>query len=166
MSKILIIAASLVLLSSTGPYVENEPPPIVEALILPFPMISYEKLLCLIEASRVSGVPIKYIAALNYAETKCGLDTEHKDKYDKGEFALHERKAYHDERVKKWGEYDPEAYADASRIAALELAEEYSYFGDWDLAFSAYTQGRRGTIRKGINENYLGRVKKYLSCDF
>ena len=86
----------------------------------------------------------------------------HSDPYDIGEFALHERPGYHAERVRKWGKYDARKYDQAARIAALELAEELDYFTDLSLAFSAYTNGQRGTKLNGIDRKYLQRVQSYL----
>ena len=113
-------------------------------------------------AASISGTPPVYTAAIAYAETVCGLQPDHPDKWDISDFGLHERPLYHAERVAKWGEYDPEVYQDAALIAALELGEELVYYDDLSLAYSAYTDGRRGVSKHGVNKKYWKRVEEYL----
>ena len=126
------------------------------------PLLTDSKSSAVHRASSIASIPPYYLAAISYAETICGSDMAHSDQWDVSEFGLHERPGYHRERVRKWGEYDAYRYEEAARIAALELAEELNHWPTVALAFSAYTNGQRGTRRHGIDTKYVARVQQYL----
>jgi len=126
------------------------------------PLLTDTKSAAVHRASSIARIPPYYLAAISYAETICGRDMIHTDPWDISEFGLHERPGYHRERVRKWGEYDAYNYDDAAQIAALELAEELDHWPTAALAFSAYTNGQRGTRRQGIDTKYVARVQQYL----
>ena len=117
----------------------------------------------LIDSATIAGIPAHYLAAIYFAESTCGKNMRHPDPWDVGPMGLHERPSYHLERMAKWGPYDPYWLPDASRIAAMELAEDYAYFCDWDLTFSAYRKGRSWVAKHGVYKPYVSKVRGYLA---
>lgn len=110
-------------------------------------------------ASEKTGCPGWILRGIRFAESSNGTNTMHPDPWDVGDFGLHERPEYHAERAEKWGEYDPRSLIDSAIIAGYIYAENLERLGDQDAAISAYKIGRRGTIEKGLDMEYIKKVK-------
>ena len=150
--RLLFVAALAAILSSSNIY---HPP--IESII-----IQYEKMYTLYDvAVRGTIVPARLLQAIALVESGERDDAVGPDGLDLGRFQL--RALYYAERVAKWGSFDPFDPAQAARIAALILEENYRALGSWPLAISAYNRGISGTKKHGIAQNYLKKVR--LSLD-
>jgi hypothetical protein len=77
-----------------------------------------------------------------------------------GRFQINE--TYRDERIKRYGEYDPHDSLQAAIIAGHVLMHNLEVFGDTDMAIAAYRQGVRGVQKYGVQWWYVDRVRKYI----
>lgn len=110
-------------------------------------------------ASEKTGCPVWVLRGLQFAESSYGLNCDHPDPFDKGEFGLHETPAIRAERVRKWGWYDAENKVQAATIAGYIIMENLSVMGDMNSAISAYRRGVTGTRKNGIDLQYVDKVK-------
>ena len=69
---------------------------------------------------------------------------------------------YHDERVMKYGEYDPHNSLDSVIIAGFLFMDNLNRLGDVDKAIAAHRQGVSGVKEHGDTEWYVKRVKSNL----
>ena len=162
MTRLLPLVAAALTLSSVAyraPVRYEIPAPVKAFEIRGVPA---EHVAAFLSAATAYGLPVEYLAAIPAVETSMGTDLAHRNPFDRGWFGLHERPEIHAERVRLFGEYDPDHVEDSARIAAGLLAMHYERFGDWDLAFTAYHRGAAWTARHGRDPWYLSRVRTYL----
>jgi hypothetical protein len=111
-------------------------------------------------ASEKTGCPVWVLRGIQFAESSYGINCNHPDPLDKGEFGLHEKPSYHAERARKWGEYNAEIKIEAAIIAGYIIMENLSHTHDMDAAISAYRRGLTGTKKNGIDYDYVAKVKQ------
>lgn len=109
-------------------------------------------------AARITGCPAVILQGLHFAESSYGKNLDHPGPFDRGPFGLNEK--YRSERVKKWGEYNPDCPLQSAIIAGRIVMENYRYLGQLDLAVCAYRQGVGGIRRDGAGLWYYSRVMK------
>ena len=148
MQKLIIILASVLVLSCERYHVEG--------YVINFdePELTIYQI-----ASMETGCPEWVLVGLRYAESSFGKNIDHPDKYDTGDYGLHEHPAYRAERVEICGDYNPYCPLDSAIVAGHIIMEHYEKMGDMDKAISAYRRGRVGTYRNGIDRLYVDRVK-------
>lgn len=76
-----------------------------------------------------------------------------------GRMQINER--WREERVRKYGEYDPRDAFDAVFITAKIFNDNLKILGSEDLAIAAHRQGVNGVLKNGASEWYIDRVRKY-----
>ena len=112
-------------------------------------------------ASAITGAPAEILQGFHFAESSYGLNVNHPNQFDRGEFGLHETEAIHTERAKKWGEYNPDCPLQSAIIAGYIYMEHLEVLGNQEDAIAAYKQGRTGLKRDGRADWY---VKRVLNC--
>jgi hypothetical protein len=75
-----------------------------------------------------------------------------------GRFQLYS--VYHNQRVQKYGSFDPFNPNEAGKIAARYLEECYLATGNLYTAVAAYRQGVGGVRKNGIQGNYVNKVMR------
>lgn len=111
------------------------------------------------------GVPADVLWGIWSIESGRGVNTNHINPIDQGEFGLHESPAIHAERVRKLGrEYDANKFEDAIEVSSMVLLENYWQLYDWDLAIGAYNRGVWGVQQRGIPVAYVTIVKRYAEA--
>lgn len=109
-------------------------------------------------ASAKTGAPERILRGLHFAESSYGKNLNHPDPLDVGPFALHETRAIHAERARKWGEYNPNDALDSAILAGHIYMENLERLGSESLAVCSYRQGVRGVREKGPGMWYYLRV--------
>jgi len=111
-------------------------------------------------AELITGAPANILKAIAITESNENDDAVGDDGISRGRMQLNE--LYHDERVMKYGEYDPHNSLDSVIIAGFLFMDNLNYFGDIDKAIAAYRQGVSGVKEHGDTEWYVKRVKSNL----
>lgn len=109
-------------------------------------------------AAAMSGASVESLKRIAWAESSGGRNLHHSNPIDCGWYGLHERADYHAERAKLYGEYSASDPIESGRVAGRILMGHYAYFGDMQLAYTAYHRGRAWTIRNGVDLEYLARI--------
>jgi hypothetical protein len=110
-------------------------------------------------AEMITGAPAEILRGIAFAESSGGRNMNHPDPLDVGVFGLHESASYHQERTKKWGEYDASNPQQAAIIAGHLYRENLKLLGNSDLAIAAHMQGPTGVRRNGACTWYIARVR-------
>lgn len=111
-------------------------------------------------AELITGAPANILKAIAITESNENDDAVGDDGISRGRMQLNE--LYHDERVMKYGEYDPHNSLDSVIIAGFLFMDNLNHFGDVDKAIAAYRQGVSGVKEHGVTEWYVKRVKSNL----
>lgn len=111
-------------------------------------------------AELITGAPANILKAIAITESNENDDAVGDDGISRGRMQLNE--LYHDERVMKYGEYDPHNSLDSVIIAGFLFMDNLNHFGDVDKAIAAYRQGVSGVKEHGDTEWYVKRVKSNL----
>jgi soluble lytic murein transglycosylase-like protein len=113
----------------------------------------------IIAAATAKGVPVLALAGLASAESDFAPAPTHKDPMDRGMFGLREAPGYHEERIRKYGEFDPEIPDEAARVAAGILRDHLTRFdGYMPLALTAYHRGAGWAEKHGVDWVYVERA--------
>ena len=109
-------------------------------------------------ASQLTGCPVAILRGYHFAESSYGANLDHPDPYDVGDFALHERAAYHKERARRYGEYNARNPLDSAIIAGRLYVSNLAALGNREDAIAAFKQGREGVRLDGRVQWYVDRV--------
>jgi len=109
------------------------------------------------KAELVTGVPSEILRGIAATESYFKERATGDNGLSHGMFQLHSR--WHEERVKKWGKFNPFDPEEAAIIAGYVLADNFATFGgNWDKAIAAYRQGVGGVRKNGIGKWYVDDV--------
>lgn len=137
--------------SRPGPALPPAPPPDLSAI-----PVAYRSMIA--DAAMTAGVPVLALAGLAYAESSFRPAPTHRDPLDRGMFGLREAPGYHEERVRLYGEFDPEVPEEAARVAAGLLRDHLVRFnGYMPLALTAYHRGAGWAAEHGVDWEYVER---------
>ncbi|MGL5913520.1 MAG: transglycosylase SLT domain-containing protein [Bacteroidales bacterium] len=109
----------------------------------------------------LTGVPSYILEGLAFAESSFRQFALGDDGNSKGMFQINEY--YREERLQKFGYYDPYNVEDSCYVAGMILSENYKKLGDWGLAVASYRQGVYGVKSNGASMWYVNRVLNYSS---
>jgi hypothetical protein len=110
-------------------------------------------------AHPVALVPPSLLWGHGFAESSLRADPPHPDPLDVGMFGLRETAEIHAERAAKWGEYDARNPVQAWHIAAHVIADNLAAFDSLDMATTAYKWGPTGARSRGVDREYVERVR-------
>lgn len=150
MKKIIILLALASALCSSCETLRSKPT-VISFAEFPRPAKSIYEI-----SEQETGCPADIIRGLHFAESSYGKNTDHPNPFDHGEFGINEQ--YHEERAKKWGEYNPDNALQSAILAGHIIMENRSLLGSYDLAVCAYRQGVTGVQRNGAELWYAERV--------
>jgi len=136
----------------------------IEMCKIEIPLLKEEYYDAFFMAANYAQVEVLDLAAICYAESSMMKFKNHPNKLDVSPMGLHETKKIHAERVKKWGEYNPNNPYDYTRISALEYKEELDKFRNKDLAFSAYHKGTNWVDKHGVCHYYIKMINHYMEA--
>ncbi|GAB6276273.1 MAG: hypothetical protein SAMD01599839_08130 [Rectinema sp.] len=111
-------------------------------------------------AEIVTGAPADILRGIAITESNENDRAIGDDGISKGRMQINE--TFHDERAKKYGDYDPFSPLDAAIIAGYIFVENYSRLKDSDSAIAAHRQGVDGVRKYGPTKWYIDRVKDNL----
>jgi len=111
-------------------------------------------------AELITGAPANILKAIAITESNENDGAVGDDGTSRGRMQLNE--LYHDERVMKYGEYDPHNSLDSVIIAGFLFMDNLNRLGDVDKAIAAHRQGVSGVKEHGDTEWYVKRVKSNL----
>lgn len=111
-------------------------------------------------AEIITGAPANILRAIAITESNENDDAVGDDGISRGRMQLNE--LYHDERVMKYGKYDPHNSLDSVIIAGFLFMDNLNRLGDVDKAIAAHRQGVSGVKEHGDTEWYVKRVKSNL----
>ena len=111
-------------------------------------------------AELITGAPANILKAIAIIESNENDDAVGDDGISRGRMQLNE--LYHDERVMKYGEYDPHNSLDSVIIAGFLFMDNLNRLGDVDKAIAAHRQGVSGVKEHGDTKWYVQRVKSNL----
>jgi hypothetical protein len=109
-------------------------------------------------AEMKTGAPKDILAGIVFAETSFDKNFIHPNKLDKGLFGLHETIAIRNERIRKYGFYDPENIQEAAIIAGYLYRDNLLKLKNKEKAIAAHFQGICGVRENGINYEYVNKV--------
>jgi hypothetical protein len=110
-------------------------------------------------ASAMSGAPVEVLKSIALAESSMGTNLRHSNRHDRGYYGLHEKPAYHAERVKKYGEYSADDPIESGRVAGRIYLDHLARFGSPELALTAYHRGAKWTLANGVDWKYIKRTR-------
>lgn len=111
-------------------------------------------------AEIVTGAPANILRGIAITESNENDRAIGDDGISKGRMQINE--TFHDERAKKYGDYDPFSPLDAAIIAGYIFMDNFSRLKDSDSAIAAHRQGVRGVRENGPAAWYVRRVKDNL----
>ena len=111
-------------------------------------------------AELITGAPANILKAIAITESNENDDAVGDDGISRGRMQLNE--LYHDERVMKYGEYNPFNSLESVVIAGFLFMDNLVRLGDIDKAIAAHRQGVNGVRKYGASEWYVNRVKSNL----
>ncbi len=111
-------------------------------------------------AEIITGAPANILRAIAITESNENDDAVGDDGISRGRMQLNE--LYHDERVMKYGEYNPFNSLGSVVIAGFLFMDNLVRLGDIDKAIAAHRQGVNGVRKYGASEWYVNRVKSNL----
>jgi len=112
------------------------------------------------KAELVTGAPAKLLQAIAITESD-EQDTAIGDGgKSRGRMQLNER--FRAERVKKYGNYDPNDPEQSVRVAGFIYMENLRILKSQDAAIAAYRQGIRGIRKYGSTSWYVNHVKQHM----
>lgn len=111
-------------------------------------------------AEIVTGAPADILRGIAITESNENDRAIGDDGISKGRMQINE--TFHNERAKKYGDYDPFSPLDAAIIAGYIFMENFSRLKDSDSAIAAHRQGVRGVRENGPADWYVKRVKDNL----
>ncbi|VVB60752.1 Transglycosylase SLT domain protein [uncultured archaeon] len=110
-------------------------------------------------AELVTGCPAWILRGIAGTESGYNPAAVGDDGISVGMFQINER--YHDERARKYGEYNPYNSEQAVLIAGYIMADNIRRLSDILDAIAAYRQGVTGVRKHGRTEWYVNKVYKY-----
>ena len=111
-------------------------------------------------AEIITGAPANILRAIAITESNENDDAVGDDGISRGRMQLNE--LYHNERVMKYGEYNPYDSLESVIIAGFLFMDNLVRLGDIDKAIAAHRQGVNGVRKYGASEWYVNRVKSNL----
>jgi hypothetical protein len=112
---------------------------------------------CFEYAELVTGFSAEVLRGIAATESRFRVKEVGDNGMSLGMFQLHSR--WHEERVKKWGDFDPTDPYESAVIAARIMRENLRAFkGDLRKAVAAYNQGVFGVRRNGVSNEYVDNV--------
>jgi hypothetical protein len=112
---------------------------------------------CFEYAESVTGFSAEVLRGIAATESRFKVKVVGDGGMSLGMFQLHSR--WHEERVKKWGDFDPTDPYESAVIAARIMQENLRAFeGDLRKAVAAYNQGVSGVLRRGVIQQYVDEV--------
>ena len=111
------------------------------------------------ESAMRTGCPEWILRGIAMTESGCNSFAVGDDGISLGMFQLNEK--YHEERARKYGEYDAYNPEQAVLIAGYIMEHNLSVFTDYRDAIAAYRQGVSGVKKHGRTDWYVNRVIKY-----
>lgn len=162
MTRLVLLLAALSIAGPAGSYQGLAPAP--GPCLPPAPLpdlstvpIAYRQMI--VDAAARAGVPALALAGIAYAESSFRPAPTHRDLLDRGMFGLREAPGYHEERVRAYGEFDPEIPEQAVHVAAGLLRDHLKRFnGYMPLALTAYHRGAGWAEKNGVDWGYVERV--------
>ena len=103
-----------------------------------------------------TGAPSKIVYGIGQAESSGEPNPRHRIKTVKGRYGLDER--YHEERARKYGNYDPLDPWDAAYVTARLYNDNLKILKLSDFAVAAHYQGPTGVKRNGPIWSYVYKV--------
>jgi hypothetical protein len=111
------------------------------------------------EAQFVTGCPAWILRGIAMTESSCNPSKVGDDGISIGMFQINE--TFHEERARKYGEYNPLNPEQAILIAGHIMAHNLKVFRNPRNAIAAYRQGVAGVIKNGRTDWYVNKVIKY-----
>lgn len=109
-------------------------------------------------AEDITGAPAHILRGIAIAESNEDDAAIGDDGISKGRMQINE--LYHEERAKKYGEYNPHDPQESVVLAGFILMENLARLGNMDTAIAAYRQGVFGVKENGPTQWYIDKVKE------
>lgn len=110
-------------------------------------------------AEELTGAPAWILKGIAVTESNERYTAVGDDGKSKGMMQLNE--AFHEERAKKYGEYDPFNPLESLIVSGKLYIDNLRILGSQDLAIAAHRQGIDGVRKYGASEWYVKKVKAF-----